>query len=52
MPEEINALHKSDTYELAENQKGKTPLKTKWVYRLKHEENGQLPCKARLVVNY
>lgn len=41
-----------DTYDPIENQKGKTTLKTKWVYRLKHEENGLFPYKARLVVKY
>ena len=40
MQEEIYAIRKNDTYDLVENQKGKTPLKTKRVYRLQHEENG------------
>lgn len=37
-------------YDLVKRPKGKTLLKTKWVYRLKNDENGWLRYKVRLVI--
>ena len=51
MQEEIKSLHENKTYELVQLPKGKRPLKNKWVYRLKTDENSsQLRYKVRLVV--
>ena len=49
--EEIKSLHENHTYDLVELPKGERPLKNKWVYRLKTEENSSQPrYKVRLVV--
>ena len=51
MQEEIKSLHENKTYELVQLPKGKRPLRNKWVYRLKTDENSSQPrYKARLVV--
>jgi transposase InsO family protein len=51
MQEEMDSLHKNNTYELVKLPKGKKALKNKWVYRIKNEEHTPHPrYKARLVV--
>jgi hypothetical protein len=51
MQEEMDSLHKNDTYELMKLPKGKKALKNKWVYKIKQEEHTPHPrYKARLVV--
>lgn len=50
MEEEHLALEKSDTWSLCILQEGKKPLDTKWVYRVKHNQDGTIQrYKARLV---
>ena len=39
MQEEMKSLGENHTYDLIELPQGKQPLKNKWVYRLKSEEN-------------
>ena len=47
----MKSLGENHTYDLIELPQGKRPLKNKWVYRLKSEENNSQPrYKARLVV--
>lgn len=51
MEDEIKSLHENQTYELTKLPQGRITLKNKWVYKIKHEENGQKPrYKARIVV--
>ena len=51
MQEEIKSLHENKTYDLVQLPKGKRPLRNKWVYRLKTDENTLQPrYKAKLVV--
>jgi len=52
MNEEIESLHKNDTWALTELPKGKRPLKCKWIYKKKDDIFGveDPRCKARLVV--
>ena len=49
--EEIDSLKKNHTYNLVKLPNGKRTLKSKWVFRLKKEDNSAKPrYKARLVV--
>lgn len=48
--EEIDSLHKNQTWSLVELPKGKRALTNKWLYILKEEGDGQKRCKERLVV--
>jgi len=50
MQEEIDSLHKNNTYDLVKLPKGRKALKNKWVFRLKNEGEKQVKYKARLVV--
>ena len=51
MKEEMNSLWKNDTYKLAKLPKGKRPLKSKWVFKVKKDGDGKLVrYKVRLVV--
>ena len=51
MQEEMDSLHKNDTYELVEMPQGGKILRNKWVYKLKTDGTGQIvKYKARLVV--
>jgi hypothetical protein len=52
MNEEIESLHKNNTWALTELPKGKRPLRCKWVYKKKDGIPGveDPRCKARLVV--
>jgi hypothetical protein len=50
MLEEMNALEKNNTWELAELPPGKKPVGCKWVYTVKHNPEGKVErYKARLV---
>ena len=51
MHEEMNSLHKNNTYELVELPKGKKALRNKWVFKLKKYGEKLVKYKARLVVN-
>ena len=47
----MNSLWKNDTYKLVELIKGKRPLKSKWIFKVKKDGDGKLVRrKARLVV--
>ena len=49
--EKVRSLLENHTYDLVKLPQGKKPLRNKWVYRLKTENNGsQLRYKAQLVV--
>ncbi|GKV04185.1 hypothetical protein SLEP1_g16379 [Rubroshorea leprosula] len=50
MREEMNSLHKNNTYELVELPKGRKTLKNKWVFKLKKDGDKIVRYKARLVV--
>ena len=51
MKDEMESLHANHTFEFVKLPKGKTELKNKWVYKIKHEEHTSKPhYKARLVV--
>ncbi|KAL0404121.1 UNVERIFIED_CONTAM: Retrovirus-related Pol polyprotein from transposon TNT 1-94 [Sesamum radiatum] len=51
MQQELESLHKNQTYELVELPKGKKALKNKWVFKLKKDASGRVVNhKARLVV--
>lgn len=50
MNEEINAIEKNQTWELAELPKKKKPIGVKWVYKIKYKPNGDIDrFKERLV---
>ncbi|KAL4279785.1 hypothetical protein GQ457_03G014780 [Hibiscus cannabinus] len=50
MLEEIEALHKNQTWELVPKPENYEPITCKWVYRLKRKSDGTVDkCKARLV---
>ncbi|GKU96422.1 hypothetical protein SLEP1_g9661 [Rubroshorea leprosula] len=48
--EEMNSLHKSNTFELMELPKGRKTLKNKWVFKLKKDGDKIVRYKAQLVV--
>uniref|UniRef100_A0A2N9EH16 Integrase catalytic domain-containing protein n=1 Tax=Fagus sylvatica TaxID=28930 RepID=A0A2N9EH16_FAGSY len=50
MHEEMNSLHKNNTYELVELPKGKKALRNKWVFKLKKDGEKLVKYEARLVV--
>jgi hypothetical protein len=51
MDQEIKSLAKNQTWELCELPQGKKSIGSKWVYRVKVDENGKkVKLKARLVV--
>ena len=50
MHEEINYLHKNNTYELVKLPKGKKAFRNKWVFKLKKDGEKLVKYKARLVV--
>jgi len=50
MKDEMNSLHKNNTWMLTELPDGKKALQNKWVYRVKEEHDGKKRYKARLVV--
>ena len=50
MHEEMNSLHKNNTYVLVELPKGKKELRNKWVFKLKKDGEKLVKYKARLVV--
>ncbi|XP_028075721.1 uncharacterized protein LOC114277963 [Camellia sinensis] len=51
MMEEMRALAKNGTWELAELPKDKRPIRYKWVYTVKHKVDGSIErYKARLVI--
>ena len=51
MQEEMKSLHEKHTFELGKLPQGKRPLKDKWVFKLKSEDNNSQPrYKTRLVV--
>ena len=50
MREEMDSLHKSETWELVDLPSGRSPVKCKWVFRLKFNSAGETTrYKARLV---
>ena len=48
MQEEIDALAENRTWDLVKLRKGKNVVGCKWVYKTKHDSNGNVH-KARLV---
>ena len=51
MQEEINSIHKNDTWETVDLPPGKVPVTTKWVYKLKQKDDDSFnKLKARLGV--
>ena len=50
MHEEMNFLHKNNTYKLVELPKGKKTLRNKWVFKLKKDGEKLVKYKAQLVV--
>ena len=50
MQDEMNSLHKNNTYELVDLPKGRKALKNKWVFKLKKDGDKQLKYKACLVI--
>ena len=52
MNEEMKSLQTNETWELVDRPLGKKPIGCRWVYTVKHKENGTIECfKARLVAN-
>jgi hypothetical protein len=50
MKEELNQIEKNETWELVPREKDKNVIGTKWVFRNKWDEDGQIVInKARLV---
>ncbi|KAF5808185.1 putative RNA-directed DNA polymerase [Helianthus annuus] len=50
MKAEIQALERNKTWTLQEFPKGKRPIESKWVYKIKYKPNGDIErYKARLV---
>ena len=50
MNEEMKSLQKNETWELVDRPLGKKPVGCRWVYTMKHKEDGTIECfKARLV---
>ena len=49
MEEELQSLRENCTFTEMELPKGKKPLKSKWVYKVKRNSDGTLRNKARLV---
>ena len=48
--EELDALHKTGTWDLVDLQSGKTTIGCKWVYKIKTRLDGTIDCyKDRLV---
>ena len=50
MQEEMDSLHKNNTWDLAPLPKGKKALHSKWVYHIKHEHNGSKKYEAVIVM--
>ena len=50
MKDEMNSLHKNDTWVLIELPLRKKALHNKWVYQVKEEHDGSRRYKTRLVV--
>ena len=50
MHEEMNSLHKNNTYELVKLPEGKKSLRNKWVFKLKKDGEKLVKYKVRLVV--
>ena len=51
MQEEIEDLHKSQTWELVALPKGRKAIGNKWIYKIKRDDNDQVErYRARLVV--
>ena len=51
MKEEMESLHKNNTWELVNLPKNKNVIDNRWVYKTKHDENGKIyKHRARLVV--
>ena len=50
MNEKMKSLQKNDTWELVDRPLGKKPIRCRWVYTVKHKEDGTIErLKARLV---
>lgn len=50
MQEELRSLHDAETWTLVDRRPGMKVIKSKWVYRIKRDENGEIQrYKARLV---
>ena len=50
MCEEMDSLLKNQTWDLVTLPPNRKPLRNKWVYKLKEEDEGKKRFKARLVV--
>ncbi|KAK3014299.1 hypothetical protein RJ639_008817 [Escallonia herrerae] len=50
MQEKMSSLQKNSTYEFVELPKGRKALMTKWVFKLKKDDNKLVKYKARMVV--
>nr|KAJ0196275.1 hypothetical protein LSAT_V11C700361250 [Lactuca sativa] len=51
MNDEMEALHRNNTWEITDLRKNRKPIGCKWVYKIKHKSNGEIErYKARLVV--
>ena len=50
MQEEMNSIWKNDTYELKELPKSRKALNSKWVFKLKNDDEKLLKYKAHLLV--
>lgn len=50
MQQEIRALEKNDTWTLTDLPNGERAIESKWVYKIKYKQNGEVErYKARLV---
>ena len=50
MDDEFSSLKKNETFSVVKLPAGKKPLSTRWVYRIKEQEDGARKFKARLVI--
>ena len=52
MKTELQSIHKNQARELSELLPGKKAIGSKWVYKQKHDADGNVErCKARLVAH-
>lgn len=52
MQKELQALADNHTWDITDLPKGKKPISSKWVYKVKYRSNGTIErCKGRLVIS-